>query len=67
MSRKGGVFLSTHPLVLHKLALLRQNTPSRQFRSLLKEITVILGYEAARDLKVKQCAVSSKVMVYGVL
>ncbi len=67
MSREGGVFPSTHPLVLHKLALIRQDVPSREFRSLLKELTLILGYEAARDLQVKQYSVSSKVMVYCVL
>ncbi len=59
MSREGGVFPSMHPLVLHKLALIRQDVSSKEFRSLLKELTLILGYEAARDLQVKRYQVRS--------
>ncbi len=40
----------THPLVQDKLTLLRdKNTDSNQFRSLLSEISLLLGYEAMRD------------------
>ena len=44
-----GVHLVDHPLVRHKLTLLRdQNTPTFQFRSLLEEISLLLAYEATR-------------------
>lgn len=46
-----GVYLSNHPVILDKMALLREkNTPPREFRRLLHEISLLLGYEAMRDL-----------------
>jgi len=40
-----------HPLVLHKLTLMRdRKTPSAVFRQLLREISLLLAYEVARDL-----------------
>jgi uracil phosphoribosyltransferase len=40
-----------HPLVQHKLTLMRdKNTPSAIFRQLLREISLLLGYEVLRDL-----------------
>lgn len=43
--------LVKHPLIQHKLSLLRdKNTPSPLFRDLLHEITLLLAYEATRHL-----------------
>lgn len=40
-----------HPLILHKLTLMRdKGTPSAVFRQLLREISLLLGYEVLRDL-----------------
>jgi uracil phosphoribosyltransferase len=40
-----------HPLVQHKLTLLRRKeTPTAEFRMLLREVGMMLGYEATRDL-----------------
>jgi uracil phosphoribosyltransferase len=40
-----------HPLVLHKLSLMRdKHTPSAVFRQLIKEISLLLAYEVLRDL-----------------
>ncbi len=40
-----------HPLILHKLTLMRdKHTPSAVFRQLLHEISLLLAYEVARDL-----------------
>ncbi len=40
-----------HPLVQHKLTLMRdKNTPSAVFRQLLREISLLLAYEVSRDL-----------------
>ena len=45
------LFIVDHPLVLHKLTLMRdKNTPSAVFRHLLREISLLLAYEVARDL-----------------
>jgi len=43
--------LVDHPLVQHKLSLMRdKTTPTIQFRQLLKEIALLMGYELTRDL-----------------
>jgi uracil phosphoribosyltransferase len=40
-----------HPFIAHKLSLARsKTTPSLQFRTLLREISLLLGYEVLRDL-----------------
>ena len=45
------VFPSTHPLVRHKLTLLRNmQTEPKKFRELIRELTVLLAYEATADL-----------------
>ncbi|MCZ7549264.1 MAG: uracil phosphoribosyltransferase [Anaerolineales bacterium] len=46
------VFESKHPLVAHKLSLLRdKHTDSKRFRELVREIAALLAYEATADLK----------------
>jgi uracil phosphoribosyltransferase len=45
------VHASTHPLVAHKLSLLRErNTEPKVFRELVRELSWLLGYEAMADL-----------------
>ena len=40
-----------HPLVQHKLSLMRRKeTPTALFRQLIREVTMLLGYEVTRDL-----------------
>ncbi len=40
-----------HPLIRHKLTLMRdKHTPSKDFRELLDEIAMLMGYEITRDL-----------------
>lgn len=44
--------VSTHPMVLHKLTILRdKSTEPRKFRELVKEISALLTYEATQDLQ----------------
>jgi len=48
------VTIVDHPLIQHKLSLMRdKNTPSAVFRQLLREISLLLGYEVLRDLPVE--------------
>ena len=48
------VHVVNHPLVQHKLSLMRDAaTPTGQFRQLLREIAFLLGYEVTRDLPVE--------------
>jgi len=45
------IFPSLHPLVAHKLSLLRdKNTEPKKFRELIREIATLLAYEATNDL-----------------
>lgn len=45
------VHVSTHPLVQHKLTILRnRKTDSTQFRQLVRELAILLCYEATADL-----------------
>ncbi len=54
------VFSSTHPLVAHKLTLLRdKNTDSKKFRELVREIATLMAYEATADLLVQEKTVST--------
>jgi uracil phosphoribosyltransferase len=48
------VFPSPHPLVAHKLSVLRdKNTEPKKFRELVREIAALLTYEATADLLVR--------------
>ncbi len=47
----GQVTVISHPLVQHKLTLMRsKETSTKGFRNLLREISMLLGYEVCRDL-----------------
>ena len=49
------VFASTHPLVQHKLSLLRRTeTESKKFREVISELATILVYEAIRDVPLRE-------------
>lgn len=49
-----------HPLVQHKISLLRdKNTGSKEFRELVEEIAMFMCYEATRDLPLKQVQIET--------
>jgi uracil phosphoribosyltransferase len=52
-----------HPLVKHKLTLMRRKeTSTAQFRALLSEIALLLGYEAMRNLKLTEETIQTPLM-----
>lgn len=52
---QGSVTVVDHPLIQHKLTLMRRtDTPSSNFRALLKEISHLLAYEVTRDLPLQK-------------
>lgn len=54
------VHILDHPLIRHKLAHLRRaDTPSHVFRDLMKEITILLGYEVLRDMQTKEAEIET--------
>ncbi len=49
-----------HPLVQHKLALMRRKeTPTAEFRQLLREISLLLAYEVTRDLPLTEVEIET--------
>ena len=51
-----------HPLILHKISMLRsKETCTKDFRELIHEIALLIGYEATRDLPVSEYTVSTPV------
>ncbi|MDD6063063.1 MAG: uracil phosphoribosyltransferase [Oscillospiraceae bacterium] len=56
------VTITNHPLIQHKLAIMRnKNTSSAQFRSLVSEIAMLLCYEATRDLALEPVTIETPV------
>jgi uracil phosphoribosyltransferase len=54
------LFVSTHPLVRHKLTLLRDGrTDHKKFRELIREISILLVYEATQDLAIEPVTVKT--------
>lgn len=58
----GKLFISEHPLIQHKMSMLRdKNTSTKEFRELVNEITKLLTYEATRELPVEDTIVETPV------
>lgn len=59
---KRKVVIMDHPLIAHKLSILRdKNTPSNSFRQLIHEITMLMIFEACRDLETESIDVETPV------
>ncbi len=58
------VHISQHPLVQHKLALLRdRNTEPKKFRELVRELAILLAYEATADLAIEETTVTTPLAI----
>jgi len=56
----GSVLEVRHPLVRHKVGLLRdETTPTQLFRQLVDELTLLLTYEATKDLATEEVEIST--------
>lgn len=56
----GKLHVIDHPLIQHKLSLIRdKNTSSKDFRELLNEISMLMAYEITRDLPLKEVEVET--------
>ncbi|KPL79161.1 Uracil phosphoribosyltransferase [Ornatilinea apprima] len=54
------VHVSNHPLVAHKLSLLRSvDTEPKKFREVVRELAILLTYEATQDLATRQIEVQT--------
>ncbi len=57
-------FIADHPLIQHKVTILRdERTSSKQFRELIREITELMVYEATRDLPTCEVEVKTPMKV----
>lgn len=56
------IFIMDHPLIQHKLTLMRdERTGSKEFRELVSEIAMLMCYEATRDLPLKDIELKTPV------
>ena len=56
----GNVIITNHPLIQHKLSILRDiHTSSKDFRNLVSEIATLMCYEATRDLPLQEIEVET--------
>lgn len=56
------IFINSHPLVQHKISLLRdKNTGTSEFRSLVGEISMLMGYEALSDLPTEEIEITTPI------
>jgi len=54
LSEYPNLFIMDHPLIQHKLSFMRdENCSTQMFRELLKEISMLMGYEITRDLSLE--------------
>ena len=52
-----------HPLIQHKLSLMRdESTGVKEFRELLNEISMLMAYEATRDLQLEETEIQTPIM-----
>lgn len=56
------VFVMDHPLIQHKLTLIRdKNTGSKEFREVVKELAMLMGYEVTRNLPLQEIEIETPV------
>lgn len=56
------VTVVSHPLIQHKLTMLRdKNTASKDFRELVKEISMLMAYEVTRNLKLEDIEIETPI------
>ncbi|MGI6345077.1 MAG: uracil phosphoribosyltransferase [Bacillota bacterium] len=56
------LYVLDHPLIQHKLTLIRdKNTGSKEFRELVEELSMLMGYEVTRDLPLEDHEVETPV------
>ena len=62
MNSMSNITITNHPLIQHKLSILRdKNTASKEFRALISEIAMLMCYEATRDLELKEVDVETPI------
>ena len=56
------ITICDHPLIKHKLTMIRdKNTGTNEFRAIVEEIAMLIGYEALRDLELEDIEVETPI------
>lgn len=57
------LYILDHPMIQHKLTIMRdKNTGSKDFRNLLEEISILMGYELTRNLPLSEIEIETPMM-----
>ncbi len=58
----GKVVVMDHPLIKHKLTFIRdKNTGSKEFRELVSEVAMLMGYEVTRDMELEEVEIETPI------
>ncbi|MCI8342738.1 MAG: uracil phosphoribosyltransferase [Firmicutes bacterium] len=58
----GKLFISEHPLVQHKMSMLRnKDTKTKEFKELIREVAILLTYEATRELPLEEIEIETPI------
>lgn len=58
----GNVYIMDHPLIQHKIGIIRRKeTGSKDFRSMISEISMLMCYEATRDLELDDVEIETPI------
>jgi len=61
---ESNVFVFDHPLIQHKISLLRdKRTTTKEFRELVGEIAMLMAYEVTRDLPLKEVEIETPIAI----
>src|SRR5674476_938129 len=61
---ENNVFIFDHPLIQHKISLLRdKRTTTKEFRELVGEIAMLMAYEVTRDLPLKEVEIETPIAI----
>ena len=60
VEKTGDVFIFDHPLIQHKITMMRdKNTNTKDFRDLVNEVAMLMAYEVTRDLPLEDVAIET--------
>ena len=60
MEKYKNVHILDHPLILHKLAIIRdKNTNTKQFREIIEELATLMAYESFKDVPTQEIEVET--------
>jgi uracil phosphoribosyltransferase len=61
---ENNVFIFDHPLIQHKISLLRdKRTTTKEFRELVGELAMLMAYEVTRDLPLKEVEIETPIAI----